>query len=273
MSALSYFFDTPDNVIFGDWQHPGRHHARFPCSSGRCMPCAARIQGGGAGEHRHHHRQDGALIFFCVAILLAFNMETFTLDLWGRGPELGSVMDRVKSTMKVTLWVFIGIEGAVSGLRPCPPSQGRGPATVLALLSPGALRHGDPVLQVMNQPQLAALKNPPPPLIQARGRPGVPGSINIGLVISVMGAPAELDPCWRREVPHRGQDRRLPGLVRQGEQERLAPGVALVLHLPWCTFLIIIYFQSSTHLALVNIATSAALVPYVFSGATGSSWR
>jgi arginine:ornithine antiporter/lysine permease len=43
----------------------------------------------------------------------------------------------------------------------------------------------------------------------------------------------------------------------------------------WCstclvqTFLIIIYFQNSTYLALVNIATSAALVPYVFSGAYG----
>ncbi|MGL5409858.1 MAG: arginine-ornithine antiporter, partial [Shewanella sp.] len=43
----------------------------------------------------------------------------------------------------------------------------------------------------------------------------------------------------------------------------------------WCStlmvqfFLIIIYFQSSTYLALVNIATSAALVPYVFSGAYG----
>ncbi|MGL6430805.1 arginine-ornithine antiporter, partial [Aeromonas caviae] len=43
----------------------------------------------------------------------------------------------------------------------------------------------------------------------------------------------------------------------------------------WCStclvqiFLIIIYFQNSTYLALVNIATSAALVPYVFSGAYG----
>lgn len=45
-------------------------------------------------------------------MLLAFNMETFTLDIWGQGnTELGSVMDQVKSTMKVTLWVFIGIEG------------------------------------------------------------------------------------------------------------------------------------------------------------------
>ncbi|MFE8730725.1 amino acid permease, partial [Aeromonas hydrophila] len=55
------------------------------------------------------------LIVFSVAILLAFNMKTFTLDFWGHGnSDLGSVMDQVKSTMKVTLWVFIGIEEAAA---------------------------------------------------------------------------------------------------------------------------------------------------------------
>ena len=43
-----------------------------------------------------------------------------TADFWGRVGEnvagakpLGSVLAQVKSTMLVTLWVFIGIEGAV----------------------------------------------------------------------------------------------------------------------------------------------------------------
>jgi arginine:ornithine antiporter/lysine permease len=77
------------------------------------------------------------LIVFCVAILLAFNMETFTLDIWGQGtPELGSVMDQVKSTMKVTLWVFIGIEGAVVVSARARHRKDVGRATVLALLAP-----------------------------------------------------------------------------------------------------------------------------------------
>ena len=84
-SALSYFFDTPDNVIFGDGNTPVAITLASPAHLVGACPGAARHPGGGAGEHRHHHRQDGALIVFCVAILLAFNMETFTLDLWGRG--------------------------------------------------------------------------------------------------------------------------------------------------------------------------------------------
>ena len=51
------------------------------------------------------------LALFLVLVVVAFRIETFTLDFWGR-PELGSLVDQVKSTMLVTTWVFIGIEGA-----------------------------------------------------------------------------------------------------------------------------------------------------------------
>lgn len=53
------------------------------------------------------------ILIFAVVVLIAFNLDTFRLDLFGTGtPDLGSVFDQVKSTMLVTLWVFIGIEGA-----------------------------------------------------------------------------------------------------------------------------------------------------------------
>ncbi|WP_207938222.1 amino acid permease, partial [Pseudomonas sp. 51_B] len=45
--------------------------------------------------------------------LFAFKLEVFTADIWAVGtPELGSVMNQVRNMMLVTVWVFIGIEGA-----------------------------------------------------------------------------------------------------------------------------------------------------------------
>ena len=49
--------------------------------------------------------------------IIAFNYDKFTLNFWGSAgvpgtTDLGSVVGQVKSTMLVTLWVFIGIEGA-----------------------------------------------------------------------------------------------------------------------------------------------------------------
>lgn len=50
-----------------------------------------------------------------IIILLALNIkyETLTTDMWGIGDEIGGITTQVKSTMLVTLWCFIGIEGAV----------------------------------------------------------------------------------------------------------------------------------------------------------------
>ncbi|WP_207850307.1 amino acid permease, partial [Pseudomonas sp. 21_B] len=42
-----------------------------------------------------------------------FKLDIFTADIWGvKNPDLGSVMNQVRNMMLVTVWVFIGIEGA-----------------------------------------------------------------------------------------------------------------------------------------------------------------
>lgn len=50
-----------------------------------------------------------------IIILLALNMKygTLTSDIWGTAEGIGGLARQVKSTMLVTLWCFIGIEGAV----------------------------------------------------------------------------------------------------------------------------------------------------------------
>lgn len=50
-----------------------------------------------------------------IIILLALNIKyrTLTADIWSLGEGIGGITSQVKSTMLVTLWCFIGIEGAV----------------------------------------------------------------------------------------------------------------------------------------------------------------
>lgn len=54
-------------------------------------------------------------IILLIIILLALNIkyDTLTADIWSLGDGIGGVLPQVKSTMLVTLWCFIGIEGAV----------------------------------------------------------------------------------------------------------------------------------------------------------------
>nr|WP_282184420.1 amino acid permease [Azospirillum baldaniorum] len=128
--------------------------------------------------------------------IVGFHWDRFTVDFWGTGTGsgtggLGSVMEQVKSTMLVTLWVFIGIEGAsVCSARAARRSD-VGRATVIGFV--GAL--GIYVLVsllatgVLRQPELADLKVPSMAgVFESLVGPWGAALINIGLVISVGGA-------------------------------------------------------------------------------------
>lgn len=73
------------------------------------------------------------LLIFILITALFFKFSVFKTDFLGTAPQhsLGSVGSQLKSTMLVTLWAFIGIEGAVvmSGRATDPSSVGK--ATIL----------------------------------------------------------------------------------------------------------------------------------------------
>lgn len=205
------------------------------------------------------------LALFIVLIVFAFNIDTFNLDFWGSA-NLGSVIDQVKSTMLVTVWVFIGIEGASVFSSRASSMQEVGKATVLGFLLTIALLVAVSVLSlgVMTQPELAALKNPSTAYVLEKAvGPWGAKLMNIGLVISVGGALL----AWTllaAEVPYlAGKDGTMPAIFGK-TNENGAPTFAL-----WLTngliqlFLIITLFSSAGYLALLSLATSMILIPYL----------
>lgn len=210
------------------------------------------------------------LLFIGIAVV-AFRLDIFTLDFTGlASPELGSLLDQVRSTMLVTLWVFIGIEGAsiVSGRALRRKDIGRatmgGFVTTLAIYALVTLLS----LGIMSRPELAALKNPSMAgVLEAVVGPWGAILINVALVVSVLGAFL----AWTvlaAEVPYvASRDGTMPKVFGR-ENKNGAPVVSL-----WVTnglvqaFLIVTLLANSTYLALLYIATTAILVPYIFSGA------
>ncbi len=53
-----------------------------------------------------------AILLIIALLAMNFHIGTFTADFRGSIDELGGLAEQVKSTMLVTLWCFIGIEGA-----------------------------------------------------------------------------------------------------------------------------------------------------------------
>jgi len=213
------------------------------------------------------------LFLFVIVAIVAFNWDKFHFDFWGEGEGgtgLGSVMEQVRSTMLVTLWVFIGIEGASVYSARAANRADVGRATLMGFAGALAIYVLVSLLArgLMTQPELAGLKVPS----MAGVFDSVVGSwgaaiINLGLIISVGGAFLS----WTllcAEIPYTcGKDGTFPKWFA-GENANGSPAHSL-----WVTngmiqlFLILSFFSENAYNFFYFIASVAILPPYVFSGA------
>jgi len=211
------------------------------------------------------------IVLFIGIVAVAFRIDVFNADFSGLGnASLGSIMNQVKSTMLVTLWVFIGIEGASVFSARAERRKDIATATVLGFFTCLALYALVSLLSlgIISQPELAGLKNPSMAgVLEAIVGPWGAILINLALVVSVVGAFLS----WTllaAEVPHvAGKDGTMPAFFGH-ENERGVPSTSLTItNLLVQLFLIITLFAQSTYQALFYIASAAILVPYIFSGA------
>lgn len=99
-----------------------------------------------------------------IIILLALNIkyETLTSDIWCLGDGIGGITTQVKSTMLVTLWCFIGIEGAVVMSGRARRQSDVGKAGILGFLAAWILYVLVSVFSfgIMSRAKLAGLEDP-----------------------------------------------------------------------------------------------------------------
>ena len=205
------------------------------------------------------------LAIFVLVVIYGFQVKTFSLDFWG-SPALGSIMEQVKSTMLVTVWVFIGIEGASVFSERAQNMADVGKATVIGFLFTMAVLVAVSVLSlgIMSQHELAALQNPSTASVLKAvvGEWGF-ALMNIGLIISVAGALLAWTLLAAEIVFLAGKDGTMPKFFAHVNAKG-APTYAL-----WVTnglvqlFLIWTLFSSAGYLALLSLATSMILIPYL----------
>lgn len=211
------------------------------------------------------------LLLFIVLVAMAFQVSTFELNFWG-DPKLGSVLDQVRSTMLVTVWVFIGIEGASVYSARAARREDVGRATVIGFLICLALLMGVSLLSlgIFSQPELAALKNPSmaPVLEKVVGTWGAV-AIYAGLIVSVGGGflAWTLLAAESLFTPAGG------GVMPKWLASQNSKGVPA--HALWLTngmvqlFLVLTLVSKASYLALISLSTAMILIPYLFSAIYG----
>ena len=217
------------------------------------------------------------LLVFIVLVAMAFQVSTFRLDFWGDS-KLGSVLDQVRSTMLVTVWVFIGIEGASVYSARARKREDVGRATLIGFLICLLLLMAVSLLSlgIFTQPELAGLKNPSMAGVLEKAV-GTWGAllVYLGLIVSVGGgflawmllaAESLFTPAGGGVMP--------AWLARQNAKG--VPANAL-----WLTngmvqlFLIVTLVSKASYLALISLSTAMILIPYLFSAVYGLklAWR
>jgi arginine:ornithine antiporter / lysine permease len=211
------------------------------------------------------------LALFILLVSLAFQADTFTFAFWG-DPALGSVLDQVKSTMLVTVWVFIGIEGASVYSARASKREDVGRATVAGFVITLVLLMAVSLLSlgILKQPELAGLKNPSMAGVLERAV-GTWGAvlIYIGLIVSVGGGFLAWTLLAAESLFTPAGDGVMPrGLARQN-------GHGVPANAMWLTsamvqiFLLVTLFSKASYLALISLSTAMILLPYLFSAVYG----
>lgn len=221
------------------------------------------------------------LLLFTLLVAKAFQMSTFKLNFWGT-PALGSVLDQVRSTMLVTVWVFIGIEGASVYSARAAQRADVGRATVIGFLVCLALLMGVSLLSlgIASQPEMASMKNPSmaPVLEKVVGRWGAV-LVYLGLIVSVGGGFLAwmLLAAESLYTPAKGGGARntadASAVMPQWLGQQNAQGVPA--HALWLTngmvqlFLVLTLWSKASYLALISLSTAMILIPYLFSAIYG----
>jgi arginine:ornithine antiporter / lysine permease len=211
------------------------------------------------------------ILIFILIMLFFFRGHLFSGNFYGGGLE-GNLFQQVKATMLVTVFVFIGIEGASVYSRYAQKRSDVGVATiagfigvtalmVLVTLTPyGALQRAD--VADMRQPSMAAV------LEAVVGHWGAI-FVSLGLLISVLGAYLAWSLICAEVLFAAAKNRDMPKIFAT-ENANHVPVAAL-----WLTNIIVqlivisTYWSRDAFALMLSLTSAMSLIPYLFVAAYG----
>ncbi|NIF47644.1 amino acid permease [Enterobacter sp. Ap-1006] len=268
-SALSFFTDTPELRLFGDgntWQ------SIVGASVLLWMVHWLVLRGVQTAAGINLVATLAKLLplgMFVVLAAVAFKLSTFSLDF--TGIKLGvPVWEQVKNTMLITLWVFIGVEGAVVVSARARNKKDVGRATLLAVIAALSVYLLVTLLSlgVVARPELAAMRNPSMAglMVEMMG-PWGEVIIAAGLIVSVCGAYLSWT-IMAAEVPLLAATHKAFPKMFARQNKNNAPSASLWLtNISVQVCLVLIWLTGSDYNTLLTIASEMILVPYFLVGA------
>lgn len=206
------------------------------------------------------------LSFIVLVAFLGFSWDKFTFDFWGH--ESGDVFTQVQGVMLFTVWVFIGVEGASVYSRQSRSRKDVSRATLIGFFSVLALLVSISVLSfgVMSTAELAALPdNSMAAVLEAVVGPWGGALVSFGLCLSVLGAYVSWQMLCAEPITMMARDGLLPARLSTISPTGAPIPAQLVSTIVIQALIIVFFLNETTYVSMVQLATVAYLVPYLFS--------
>ncbi len=211
------------------------------------------------------------ILIFIVILIFAFRLDLFSFNLYG-GDLTGSVLEQVNATMLVTVFVFLGIEGASVYSRFARERAHVGVATVLGFILVTAMMVLVTLLPyaVLQRAEIADMRQPS----MAAVLEAVVGHwgavfVSIGLIVSVLGAYLAWSLICAEVMFAAAKSKDMPAVFAR-ENANKVPSVAL-----WATNIVVqaivitTYWSRDAFALMLNLTSAMALIPFLLVAAYG----
>jgi arginine:ornithine antiporter/lysine permease len=219
------------------------------------------------------------LAVFIVVAIAAFQSDTFELNLWG-GEQSGmeSVFSQVRNTMLVTVFVFVGIEGASVYSRYARKREDVGVATVLGFLGVLCLLMLVTLLSygILLRPDLAALRNPSMAgVMEAIVGPWGVVFVSVGLIVAVLGNFLSWSLLAAEVLYSASQNDTMPAALARENANQVPSAALWLINTVVQAFLIVSWFAEHAFTLVLKMTGSMVLIPYLLVAAYGVqlAWR
>ena len=211
------------------------------------------------------------ILVFILILFFAFKLDLFSANLYG-GDLTGSVFEQVRATMLVTVFVFLGIEGASVYSRFARERADVGRATILGFIIVTSLMVLVTLLPyaVLQRAEIAGMRQPSMALVLEAvvGRWGAV-FVSLGLLISVLGAYLAWSLICAEVLFTAAKTKDMPAVFAR-ENANKVPSTAL-----WATNIVVqaivitTYWSRDAFSLMLNLTSAMSLIPFLFVAAYG----
>jgi arginine:ornithine antiporter/lysine permease len=213
------------------------------------------------------------ILVFILILFFAFKFDLFRANFWGgTGMPEASLLKQVQATMLVTVFVFLGIEGASVYSRLAEKREHVGIATITGFLGVTVLMVLVTLLPygVLERPEIADMRQPSmAAVLEAVVGPWGAVFVSVGLLISVLGAYLAWSLICAEVLSVAAQNRDMPRVFGTLNERRVPAAALWLTNIIVQLFVITTYWSNDAFALMLNLTSVMALIPFFLVAAYG----